>query len=95
MELTIILKNDISRISQIGRFRLHKSCWLVKVINTAIENEALIWSMYINYFDDTVCVGESVLHFEKAGKLKSHLNADLNGACCISGKSNTRNENKI
>ena len=45
---------------------------LVKVTNTATEGEALIWSMYINYFDGTVCIGESVLHFEKASKFHGY-----------------------
>ena len=54
----------------IERFRLQKSCWLVKVINTATGGEALILSMYTNYFDGPVCIGESVLHFEKT--LKFH-----------------------
>ena len=60
-----------SKIFMIERFRLHKSCWLVKVINTATEGEALIWSRYINYFDGTVCIGESVLH-EKASKFHGY-----------------------
>ena len=54
----------------IERFKLQKSCWLVKVINTATGGEALILSMYTNYFDGPVCIGESVLHFEKT--LKFH-----------------------
>ena len=28
--------------------------------------------MYINYFDGTVCIGESVLHFEKASKFDGY-----------------------
>ena len=56
----------------IERFRLQKSCWLVKVINTAAGGEALILSMYTSYFDDTVCIGESVLHFENASKFHGY-----------------------
>ena len=63
-----MLKNDIRgnegypkmdenpKIFMIERFRLQKSCWLVKVINTANGGEALILSMYTNYFDGTVCI---------------------------------------
>ena len=56
----------------IKRFRLQKSCWLVKVINTATGGEALILSMYTNYFNGTVCFSESVLHFEKASKFHGY-----------------------
>ena len=45
------------KIFMIERFRLQKSCWLVKVINTAYGGEALILSMYTNYFNGTVCIG--------------------------------------
>ena len=34
------------QIFMIEKFRLQKSCWLVKVINTATGDEALILSMY-------------------------------------------------
>ena len=63
---------DNPKIFMIERFRLQKSCWLVKVINTATGDEALILSMYTNYFDGTVCIGESVLHFEKASKFHGY-----------------------
>ena len=49
-----------------------ESCWLVKVINTATGGEALILSMYANYFDGIVSIGESVLHFEKASKFHGY-----------------------
>ena len=63
---------DNPKIFMIERFRLQKSCWLVKVINTATGDEALILSMYTNCFDGTVCIGESVLHFEKASKFHGY-----------------------
>ena len=56
----------------VERLRLQKSCWLVRVINTATGGEALILSMYSNYFDGTVCIGESVLHFEKTSKFNGY-----------------------
>ena len=49
-----------------------ESCWLVKVINTATGGETLILSMFTNYFDGTVSIGESVLHFEKASKFHGY-----------------------
>ena len=56
----------------IERFRLQKSCSLVKVINTVTGGEALILSMYTNYYDGAVSIGESVLHFEKASKFHGY-----------------------
>ena len=50
-----------------------ESCWLVKVINTATGGETLILSMFTNYFDGTVSIGESVLHFEKASKFHGYI----------------------
>ena len=41
-----------------------ESCWLVKAINTATGGEAPILSIYTNYFDGAVSIGESVLHFK-------------------------------
>ena len=37
---------DNPKIFMIERFRLQKSCWLVKVINTATGDEALTLSKY-------------------------------------------------
>ena len=34
------------KIFMIERFRLQKSCWLAKVINTASKGEAIILPMY-------------------------------------------------
>ena len=42
------------------------------VIHTATGGEALILLMYTNYFDGTVSIGESVLHFEKASKFHGY-----------------------
>ena len=49
-----------------------ESCWVVKVINTVTGGEALILSMYTNYFDGPVSIEESVLHFEKASKFHGY-----------------------
>ena len=53
------------KIFMIERFRLQKSCWLVKVIDTATGGEALILQMYTNYFDGAVCIGEPVFELIK------------------------------
>ena len=49
----------------IERFRLQKSYWLVKVMNTATGGEAIVLSMYNNYFDGTVCIGGSIYILKK------------------------------
>ena len=61
-----------SKIFMIERFSLQKSCLLVKIVNTATGSEALILSMFTNYFDGIVCIGEPVLHFEKASKFHGY-----------------------
>ena len=61
------------KIFMIERFSLQKSCWLVIIVNTATGSEALILSMFTNYFDyGTVCIGEPVLHFEIASKFHGY-----------------------
>ena len=42
------------KIEENPKISIIESCWLVKVINSATGDEALILSMYANYFDGTV-----------------------------------------
>ena len=78
------------KIFMFESFILQKSCWLVKVVNTATGSEALILSMYTNYFKMVLFAFESLFYILKKPqnftdiifKLKTRLMLSCVAGCC-------------